>query len=314
MQPAAHITILMAVYNGANYLAQQLDSLADQTDTDWRLLAGDDNSDDDSRAILGRFAARHESRVDILEGPGQGGAAHFMFLLRHLAEHRTPQACGGIAFADQDDVWLPDKLAAARTALAKCDPDTPALYCGRTWITNTDLSQRRLSAPRPRPPSFANALVQNIAAGNTIVLNRAATQLVLDMALKTDRVVVHDWWIYQLITGAGGRVIHDDTPYVLYRQHGANQIGANDRTAGRLRRLGQLLRGDMGKWNRINVAALNGTQDVLTPENRALLSDFAALPTLPLHRRLIRLWRMTLYRQTRASTAALWIAAFLRKI
>lgn len=314
------ITVLMAVYNGAACLDEQINSIRAQTHPHWHLIISDDGSTDGSDAVLRaqQSAARAEGfSIDIQQGPRQGAAANFMSLLRRLGDTAQDMQSANaewIAFCDQDDVWLPDKLARAHGALATQDRDTPALYCSRTWVCTADLSKRRLSAPRPRAPGFSNALVQNIAAGNTILLNPAASALVLRAAGQVDAVVVHDWWAYQLVTGAGGVVVHDDTPGLLYRQHAVNQIGANDTTWARVRRIGQLLRGDFRDWNRINITALRATQDALTDENRRLLDDFARLPDLALIRRLALLRRMRLYRQTTISTAALWLAAVLARL
>lgn len=314
MARAPHSTtihILMAVYNGARYLPEQLASFEGQDHTDWTLVASDDGSEDDSIEILKAFAARHPS-TQILDGPGQGGAANFLFLLRHLAQ--TSPDAHWIAFADQDDKWLPHKLDRAMRWMTEVDPARPALYCSRSLIATPDLRATRLSPPRPKPLAFCNALVQNVAAGNTIVLNPAAVQLVLRAADQVADVVVHDWWIYQLVTGAGGKTLHDDKPALLYRQHEANQIGANDSWRARVRRIGMLLRGDFRDWNHVNIAALKATEDALTPDNRLILKEFDRARRLSLIPRLWALRRLGLYRQTRADSIALWIAAVLRRI
>ncbi|GGX70551.1 glycosyl transferase [Tateyamaria omphalii] len=308
---ATTVHILMAVFNGADHLQGQLDSFDAQTHSDWHLIASDDGSQDDSTDILRKYA-QGERAVDVLHGPCLGGAANFMFLLRHLATKQPVAGC--IAFADQDDKWLPHKLARALDHLEGTDPERPALYCSRSLIAGPDLSAPRLSAPRPKPPGFRNALVQNIAGGNTIVLNRAASALVLKAAPHVDEVVVHDWWVYQLVTGAGGVVLHDDEPGLLYRQHDANQIGANDTTRARLLRIAMLLRGDFRAWNDVNIAALRANEKLLSADNRTVLQSFDRMRRLPLLRRLYTVQRLGLYRQTRASTAALWIAAVLRRI
>jgi len=293
----------MAVYNGGAALAPQLASIAKQTCTDWHLHASDDGSTDNSLGVLAAFAETHPATLH--HGPGQGATANFLFLV-----DRAP--AGWLAFADQDDIWLPDKLARAHAALEAAQG--PALYCARTWVVDADLNNRRLSPARPRPPGFPNALVQNIAAGNTIVLNPAGAALLRAHVAGAQDVVVHDWWAYQLISGAGGQIVHDDAPALLYRQHGANMIGANDSTGARLRRIGMLLSGVFSDWNRRNVTALQAARNALTPENAALLDAFAALPHLSLPQRFWRLKRLGLYRQGRAGTAALWLAALLGRL
>jgi hypothetical protein len=246
--------------------------------------------------------------VDLRDGPRQGAAANFLSMIAGLPEART-----WLAFSDQDDVWLPERLAMGRQALAGIG--RPALYCSRTWVTAPDLSGRRLSVPRPRPPSFANALVQNIAAGNTMLLNPAGAALLREASREAGAVVVHDWWAYQLITGAGGLVVHDDRPTLFYRQHGGNAIGANDGPGARLRRLRQVADGTFADWNRVNVAALRASAHRFTPQARALLEGFAGLRDgRGMLARLRGLRALDLRRQTRAQDAGLWLAALAGRL
>ncbi|MFK7940774.1 MAG: glycosyltransferase [Roseovarius sp.] len=308
--PATHVTVLMAVYKGEAYLQAQLDSIVAQQHPDWHILISDDSPTSDSRAIAEAFAVK-TGRTTVLTGPGQGGTTNFMSLIRAVSDHTEQDTC--IAFSDQDDVWLPKKLTRALAQLAP-HGDIPTLYCSRSYITDETLSTRRLSAPRPRAPSFENALVQNIASGNTIVLNLAASDLIRRAAAESPEPVVHDWWVYQLITGAGGVVVHDDMPTLLYRQHGVNQIGANDTTRARLKRIGMLLRGDFKQWNETNIAVLHALEAYLTPENRAALKAFDTLRQHGLAKRLMALYKLGLYRQSHISTAALWVSAVLGKL
>lgn len=304
------VVILMAVYNGGAFLSEQLQSIAGQDHPNWHLITSDDGSVDDSPAVLSAFAAAHPATC--LAGPKRGAASNFMSLLRRTQDCVATDHW--LAFCDQDDVWLPDKLSRGIARLQEGDDARPALYCSRTWITDTALGNRRLSAARPRPPSFRNALVQNIASGNTILLNPAAARLVQEAARRVERVVVHDWWVYQLISGAGGRVVHDDEPTLFYRQHDVNQIGSNDTRLARLKRIQQLLQGHFRDWNAINIAALSQTETYLTPQNRHILAEFVAMRRGLLAGRLLRLWRLGLYRQSRISTWALWLSLILNRI
>ena len=311
-EPGVHVTILLAARDGADHLGPQLDSIATQTHRDWNLIVSDDGSADATRTMVKAFARQQENPTTLLEGPGRGSAENFLFLMREWAG-RAPRD-GWMAFSDQDDVWLAGKLARAVAMLAPLPAGIPALYCSRSWICDAELKACRLSAPRPRPAGFRNALVQNIAAGNTIVLNAAAARLATAAAHEAGQVVVHDWWLYQLITGCGGTVLHDDRPGLLYRQHSGNLIGANDGPAARLRRLRGLLDGTFREWNAINIAALRRSAHRLTPENRNLLEAFAALRTASLPARLLALRRHGLYRQSQAATLSLYLAALLRRL
>ena len=195
--------------------------------------------------------------------------------------------------------------------------DIPALYCSRTWITDAHLGNRRLSALFTKPPGFANALVQNIAAGNTILLNRAAAGLARAAAPGAVGIAdlpAHDWWLYQLVTGVGGTVVRDPAPTLLYRQHDANQIGANDGWRARMSRIGMLLGGRFSDWNAANITALETLGTHLTPKNRDALARFAALRQRALPGRVWGFARSGLYRQTALGQAALWLAVLLRRI
>lgn len=302
------VSILMGLYDGAAHLREQLDSLAAQTHADWHLIASDDRPGDGTGAVLAAFAeGAGAGRVEVREGPGRGAAANYLSLIRAL-----PEGPGWLAFADQDDRWLPERLARGIAALSGIAG--PALHCSRTWILDP-AGGRRLSPPRPRPPGFRNALVQNIAAGNTILLNPEGAALVRAAAKELPGFVVHDWWIYQILTGAGGRVLHDDRPALLYRQHCGNQIGANDGWHARWRRLGQVADGTFRGWNAVNLAALEASAHRLTPEARGALTAFRALHEgRGALRRLRILARAGFYRQSAGAQAALWLAAALGKV
>lgn len=297
----------MALYQGERFLGAQLDSIAAQT-TGWTLVVGDDGSSDAGPRIVQDFARAWPGRVEMRTGPRRGASANFMALLAGL-----PDAPGLVALADQDDVWHPDKLSRAAAALDPCGA-LPALYCSRVEICDETLRPLGLSRLPVRPPSFRHALVQNLVQGNTVVLNPAAAALARAAAREAGAVVMHDWWLYQLVTGAGGRVIHDPEPSLLYRQHGANVVGANNGAGARLASLGRMLKGRHRKWSRANLRELQRLRARLTPENRLLLDDFAALNGPAASARLRAMRRGGFYRQGRLSQAALWVAAALGRV
>lgn len=304
------VTILMGVYNGGLYLEAQLESIAAQSHVNWRLIASDDGSSDSSHVVLANFAQRFEQgRVEIRQGPGCGFAQNYLAMIRALSPNP-----GWIAFADQDDVWLPHRLSSGVAALnasrAQC-----AIHCSRSWITRQDLSERRLSASRPKPPSFRNALVQNIASGNTILANGEAAGVIVAATRQIETVVAHDWWVYQIATGCGGVVVHEDAPGLLYRQHDENAIGANDSVRARMHRIKMMLSGKFREWNEVNLTALEQASDYLTPESYALVQGMAQLRKDPSPlSRLAALRALGLYRQTLPSQIALRLSALLGKM
>ncbi|MDD1617520.1 MAG: hypothetical protein LUQ28_13805 [Methylococcaceae bacterium] len=111
--------------------------------------------------------------------------------------------------------------------------DRPALYCSRLEIVDEQLHTLNLSIS-PRKIGFGNALVENIAVGCTMVLNRKAIDLLCQQALP-NTVYVHDWWCY-LVISCFGEVIFDDQALIKYRQHGGNVIGAATNFLGVLKR------------------------------------------------------------------------------
>lgn len=311
------IAIVLASYNGAANLRAQLDSYLLQTLAPALVIVSDDGSQDASRAVVADFAARHPAvPLQVLEGPRQGAAQNFLHLLRAV-----PDQMDMVAFSDQDDVWLPEKLARGAATLQAAQLDagsTPGLVLGASLVCDGDLGNPRRSALPKRPAGFRHALVQNIAGGNTMLLNRTATRLLqacaADVQAAGAALVVHDWWAYQIITGCGGRVIFDPEPSLLYRQHSGNLIGANTGVRAKVLRLKLMVLGRFQEWNSLNIRALSLSAQRLTPQNRQLLADFSALRQARFCRRLWLLHKAGLYRQGLQGRLSLWLAAALGKI
>lgn len=299
-----HVTILMATFNGGRFLAQQLDSFLAQSHANWSLWVSDDGSKDQTREILDAFRAAHPDRdIRLFDGPRQGAAANFLSL---LCRPELPE--GHVAFSDQDDVWLPHKLRRALRRLLDAPADTPVLYGSRTVITNRQGRRQRLSRLHERPLGLHNALIQNIIAGNTAVLNPAATRL-MRRASAGIEVPFHDWWLYLVTTAAGGTVIFDSKPGLLYRQHGGNHLGTRHKLRAQLDRLRRLQAREFARWNHANLAALARHRDLATPEARALLDAFTDLRDRPGLRALHRFHQIGLYRQSPLEELALYWAA-----
>lgn len=293
------VTIALCTRNGMPWLPAQLDSLLAQGHEDWSLWIGDDGSTDGTLDCLAAFAAAHPGRLArIVEGPRRGSAANFLSLLCHPDFPPHP-----VALCDQDDVWLPEKLGRAETALRGLG-ETPAIWAARYLFCDETLERRRPSPLWPRPPSFQNALVQNILSGHTLTLNAAALRLVRRAGVQD--VLHHDWWIYQLMTGAGATVLQETEPMLLYRQHGRNTVGAQRGLRARLSRLGRLFDGTYRDWSRHHLAALGGAEWLLSAPAGAVLDRWASAEGRLARLRLFR--RQGLHRQSRAETLALMTA------
>jgi len=299
-----HVQILLAVRDGADHLPDQLASYARQTLDTWSLIASDDGSADDSRAAVARFGAAHPGRVAVIDGPRQGYGQNFLHLLRQADAEFA-------ALSDQDDAWFPHHLARAVWRLGD-HTDRPALYCARTILCGPDLRPLRPTRLFRGTPSFAHALVQSLAGGHTMVLNRAALSLAQDASAAVEGPIVHDWFLYQLVTGSGGVVIYDPAPALEYRQHGRNQIGG---AAAPRHRVARLLEGRFRRWNEVNIRTLQRLRPHLTADAADRLDRFAAARAARTGiGRLRALSRAGVGRQTVPEQIALYLAALAGRI
>lgn len=214
-----NVAVLLSSYNGERFIEEQIFSILSQKDVRVRLYIRDDGSSDSTVEILSRLASMHSNIIFNAE-KNVGLIASFFDLLE-----RADESFKYFAFADQDDVWISDKLAVSVGFLSPFDAGKPAMYCSRTEYVNESLQHLSYSpAYKQKNIGFGNALVQNIATGCTIVINADARKLIVKELPKT--CIVHDWWIY-LVIAAFGTVIYDQVSHIKYRQHEGNVIGAS---------------------------------------------------------------------------------------
>ncbi len=210
------IQILLSTYNGEKHLKQQLDSfLALDNADEVSVLIRDDGSRDGTREILAAYEKEHGFRVIYGENVGLNASLQILF------ENADPD-CAYFSYADQDDVWLPEKLSLAKAALEKESASVPVLYAARSHLTDAEGKIIGVTRIPKRQPSFFNAMVQNVCIGHTQVYNRPMLDL-LRRSYSSD-IFVMDHWAY-LLAAAFGKIVYDNTPVTLYRQHGKNAIG-----------------------------------------------------------------------------------------
>ncbi|HUH59480.1 MAG TPA: glycosyltransferase family 2 protein [Candidimonas sp.] len=312
-RPPPHVAILLCTYQGEEFLAEQLDSFAAQTHVNWRVWASDAGSNDDTYAILRSYQKQWgEDKLILMRGPSGGPTQNFMSLV-----HNSRIEADYYAFSDQDDIWEADKLQRAIAQLERhVDPnhqDNPALYCSRTRYVDADNLDMGLSQCFRKPPGFANALMQNIAGGNTMVFNHSACRLLRSVHPDTD-IVIHDWWVYLAVTACGGMVIYDPYPSLRYRQHSGNLIGMNANWAARRSRIRQLFEGRFHRWSDQNITALRQLKDRMTEENRKVLDLYDRARRSGLLPRLAYLAQAGIYRQTVLGNLGVVLAAVFNKL
>lgn len=304
-----HTAILMGTCNGAPFLRQQVESILSQTLPTWSLWVSDDGSTDQTLPILqAQQAPLGSDRLRMLTGPTSGFVRNFLSLACHpdIRSHY-------FAFADQDDIWLPDKLQYAIETLESVPADLPALYCSRTLIIDETGVEGGYSRLNCVEPSFPNALIQNIASGNTMVFNAAARELLQQAGQDVD-VFAHDWWLYLAVMAAGGTVLFDSTPRVKYRQHHRNQIGATLSLTALFRRTRLDRNGHLRSTFRRNIAALSRIHDRITPENLALLDEVGQLTQPNPVCRLRAFLRLPFKRQQFLGNCSLALAVWLNRL
>ena len=304
----------MAVRNGEAHLAEQMQSFAAQSHGAWDLIASDDGSTDRSLAILAEFAARWREgaqphAVTVLNGPCRGFVRNFFHLLRAVPGHAA-----FVALSDQDDVWFPDKLQRALTALAELPEGQPGLYCARSLVCDAALRPLRVSPLFRRPLGFRNALVQSAGGGNTMVLNAAALRLVQAALDEAEDSASHDWWLYQLLAACDGSILRDIEPALLYRQHDGNAVGANTSMRARLFRIRFILGRHFAAWNDLNLRALEASRHRFTPDACAVLDNYVAARRGGPLARLAALRASGVYRQGRFGTVALYLVCLFGRL
>ena len=221
-----HTAILMATYNGGKHLREQIDSILSQTDKEWTLYVHDDGSSDDTKDILQEYASAN-CNIEILEYAPTGGAcANFLSMVQRVeADYYF--------FSDQDDVWLDDKVRLTREEMLRQEAANP----GKPIVIHTDLcvtdekltvineSFMRYSGIHPEFLTTFDECVIPFVTGCTMMFNSAAR---VATVLTAKRAFMHDCWIVLCAIKKGGVVFGIQRPLVLYRQHGANTLGARN--------------------------------------------------------------------------------------
>jgi glycosyltransferase involved in cell wall biosynthesis len=257
------ITILLSTFNGENYLKTQLDSIEQQSYENWAIAWRDDGSVDNTTTIMEEFeqhVGEDRCKKSASSGSHLGAAVSFLQLLSENTD--SPY----VAFADQDDLWMPSKLQRSVDHLG-IPGNMPALYCSRQLLTDDYLGSPTLSMKYQGTPGFPASLTQNIATGNTLVMNSVAARLVSSIPIP--EASLHDWWSYIVISACGGTIIYDPEPTMYYRQHTTNMVGSQLMVLSRA--IGALERGPGTYMTmmRRHADRLHEHRDKLTPEAAA---------------------------------------------
>ena len=216
----------MATYNGGEHLREQIDSILAQSDQEWTLYVHDDGSTDDTRHIIQEYDSMYDN-VKLLDYPPTGGAcANFLSMLEKVnADYYL--------FADQDDVWLKDKVKLTREEMHKQEtahPRKPVVIHTDLYVTDERLnimndSFMTYAGIHPEMLTTFDECVIPFVTGCTMMFNAEARRVTI---LPTHDAVMHDSWVAWSTMSKGGIVSVLSLPLVLYRQHNTNSVGARD--------------------------------------------------------------------------------------
>lgn len=241
------VLVLLATFNGMPWLPEQVRSILSQDGVDVQLIVRDDGSTDGTLAWLG---AADDPRIRVMEPGAPTGSAAGNFY-RLLQEAPLGEA-DYVALADQDDVWVPDKLARHAKLLGSGELVAVSSNVisfgerGREHLIRKDFPQRRF-----------DYLLESPGPGSTFLMTRRladATRDLLEREPLAHEVSYHDWLIYALARGSGWRWHIDATPSVRYRQHDTNAMGANVGARSAASRLSLIRR----RWHRSQARMLAG--------------------------------------------------------
>lgn len=220
------VSVLVATYQGAAFIATQLKSLLHQTYSDLQIFVRDDGSQDATREIVEKMAKRFPEKISLLQERKNLGIKGNFSRLMEVAPS-TPY----IAFCDQDDWWQPDKIAISVQEMLRLEriwgQETPLLVHTDLEVVDQDLG--RISPSfwdycyiSPQKDALPRLLNQNVVTGCTMLINRALLEKAWPIPPEA---WMHDWWI-ALVAGCFGKIGSLPTAPILYRQHGNNDTGA----------------------------------------------------------------------------------------
>jgi glycosyltransferase involved in cell wall biosynthesis len=222
------VDILLATYNGERYLSQQIDSIINQTYNNWRIVARDDCSSDDSVRILLEYKSKLKDRFIIIKNNNKniGPAFNFIELLRNSS---APYCM----FCDQDDYWLHDKIELSINKLAT-HSSVPALIYTDLEVVDQELnlldrSLLEIEKIKPRDLYYKSIIIHNKITGCTVAINAKLRDIALSGNISY--IIMHDWYL-AAIASLCGIIDHINKPTILYRQHKNNTIGIKIKNLG----------------------------------------------------------------------------------
>lgn len=227
------IAILLASYNGVNYIKEQVDSILNQKEVDVAIFVSDDLSTDNTINYL-QDVYKNDKRIVYLESNQKfGGAAKNFFRLIKDVDFADFDY---VSLADQDDIWYEDKLIRAIKTMEQKQADAYSSNVLAFWKDG-----KEMIINKAQTQSKYDHLFEAAGPGCTYVFSQKLAKeikgFILNCWEKVNQVDLHDWMIYAFSRENGYKWHIDETPSMRYRQHLSNQVGANDGFNAKVKRL-----------------------------------------------------------------------------
>jgi glycosyltransferase involved in cell wall biosynthesis len=215
------IAILLSSFNGEKFIVQQIESLLKMeiSEAFLDIYIRDDGSKDRTVELIKNINTENNKVKIILKEGGNLGVVKSFFSLLNECDHNYDY----VAFCDQDDIWLPNKIKNALNILEEYNT-IPAMQFTRLEVVDENLNYLFLTHEPSKKIELGNAIVENIATGCTVVINNCALRKLKEKKPNAENIVMHDWWVY-LVISATGKVLFNNNADIKYRQHSSNVEG-----------------------------------------------------------------------------------------
>ena len=211
----------MSSYNGEKYICEQVESILSQNNTEITLFIRDDGSSDSTRDIINNLINKYHNIIFLNEKKKENVGVKNSFLLGLRFAYNYVNDFEYFAFADQDDVWLPEKI---NTAIKKIgdNNDIPSLYYSNKTFVNEKLELIEEENQHFYDDFYA-VFFNTGASGCTMVFNRKLASYVIRRIPTYTKL--HDQWVFRLAHCLNGHIVFGETSYIYYRQHQNNALG-----------------------------------------------------------------------------------------
>lgn len=217
------IVVLLAVYNGMEWIQAQLDSILNQQSVEVTIFISVDPSRDASESFCRQATDQHQNIVLLPDAGKFGGAAKNFFRLLRDADLSK---CDYVTLSDQDDIWQADKLSHAVKRIQENVLDAYSSNVNAFWPNG----QQKL-INKAQPQQQWDYMFESAGPGCTFLMTKKLAleiqQFLIENQEACRQVALHDWFIYAFARSRGFKWFIDDEPHMLYRQHAENVVGAN---------------------------------------------------------------------------------------